>query len=269
MAPREFSVHKQQSLADAGALRGRYFESQGRRLETYLEELISFPSSCVYTIGLGGGEVFGYFCVSAEKTLLQFFIDDSHIPHAGDVLAYLIAAGLVERALVLTRDRLALSVCAEFQRQVAVDCYVFEEGPGEVAVSTESPGAELRLATPADVPAIRAACSNFHDFLHYTLEDSIAAAEIFVLQSDGGEVLGTGVIGARDFWPPYVDLGMCVSEAHRRKGIGAHIIRQLRAYCRARSWVPGASCKFGNVASRKTLERAGMISRDRVLEFMF
>jgi len=100
------------------------------------------------------------------------------------------------------------------------------------------------------------------------VEASIERGEIFVLYS-GTEVLGTGVISGKDSQPPYVDIGMCVNEARRMQGVGTHIVLKLREHCWERGWVPGASCQSSNLASKKTLEKAGMVSRDRVLEVSF
>jgi len=91
---------------------------------------------------------------------------------------------------------------------------------------------------------------------------------IFVLYS-GAELLGTGVISGKNSSPPWVDIGMCVSESHRMQGVGTHIVLKLREHCRERGWISGASCQSTNTASKKTLEKAGMVSRDRVLEVTF
>jgi GNAT superfamily N-acetyltransferase len=259
-------VGQKVTLGDVAALRRLYIQSVGGRLEPYLEELLSH-SGVTRELVCDGARA-GYFCVGAEKTLLQFYVVDQHLPHVQGVFSRLIADGDFDKALALTRDRLALSACADFNKNLSVQCYVFEEGPEPPRGIAEFSNVAFRLATMEDVPAIRAGCGDFHDFLHYTLEGSIAKQEIFVLHSHGA-LLGTGVIGAREFQPPYVDIGMYVVEQHRGRGVGAQIVMLLRDYCRRQGWVSGASCQYSNTASRRTLEKGGMVSRDRVLRFEF
>ena len=260
------AIIKQTSLAGVAKLRQQYIQSLSGRPEPFLEELVSCAPSVYAVFHLD--EICGYFCVSPKGTLLQFYVTEAYLNVAQEIFSEMLSGEYIEKALVLTRDRVALSVTLECMREVAVDSYVFEEGEHLPTISIEFEDISFRKATLRDVPAIREACGDFHDFLHYTLEGSIASGDIFVLLS-GGVVLGTGVIGAKDFQPPYVDIGMCVNEAYRNRKVGSYIISLLRQECHRQGWISGASCKRENIASKKTLEKAGLISKDRILRLSF
>jgi GNAT superfamily N-acetyltransferase len=58
--------------------------------------------------------------------------------------------------------------------------------------------------------------------------------------------------------PPYADLYMEVEESQRRKGFGSYLIQELKKVCYESGKRPAARCNFENVASRATLEKAGM-----------
>lgn len=247
-------------------LKQDHIRSLGGRPDAYLEEIISHRGT--FHLIESESERLGYCCTDGEGTLLQFYVADDHIGSAEQALALVLEERQCHRALVLTRDRLPLSLFLDLMRSVRVKCHVFEEGPHLPYPSDVVPKLSFRQATPADVPAIRAACGDFHDFLHYTLESSIVGGDIYVLRS-GDRVLGTGVIGAREFHPPYVDIGMCVDPRYRRQGVGTEILVRLRWVCREHGWIAGASCQSTNIASKRTLERAGMVARDRVLECTF
>jgi len=52
---------------------------------------------------------------------------------------------------------------------------------------------------------------------------------------------------------------MAIAESFRRRGLGAYLVQELKAACRACESVPSARCNVGNVASRKTLQKAGFV----------
>ncbi len=74
----------------------------------------------------------------------------------------------------------------------------------------------------------------------------------------GGEILGAGGI-LTHYNPPYGDLYMEVVESARRRGIGSYLIQELRRVCAERGLEAAARCNPDNVASRRTLERGGMV----------
>jgi GNAT superfamily N-acetyltransferase len=79
-----------------------------------------------------------------------------------------------------------------------------------------------------------------------------------------GEVVASGGF-ATDYNPPYADLYMEVAPAHRRCGHGAYLVQELKRACRESGHVPAARCHEANVASRRTLERAGMLPCARIV----
>ena len=58
---------------------------------------------------------------------------------------------------------------------------------------------------------------------------------------------------------PYGDVYMEVKEEYRRRGYGAYLVQELKRACRDLGAVPCARCNPANVASRRTLQKAGFI----------
>ncbi len=260
------ALRREPSLERVAELKAGYAAEIAGPLEPYIEELIGYGGTA-HTI-LGGGVPIGYCIVSANKVLLQFYVLPDNLLCAEEAFRQIVAQRIVDKALVITYDPLCLSLAMDLHKNVTVRCHLFADGGTEPSPVSRFDKTAFRMAELADIPVIRAACGDFHDFLHYTLEGSVAAGEIFVLYS-GAELLGTGVISGKNSSPPWVDIGMCVSESHRMQGVGTHIVLKLREHCRERGWISGASCQSTNTASKKTLEKAGMVSRDRVLEVTF
>lgn len=78
-----------------------------------------------------------------------------------------------------------------------------------------------------------------------------------------GVVVATGGL-AHHYNPPYSDLFMEVDAGHRRRGLGSYLVQELKRVCREIGRVPAARCDPGNEASRRTLERAGMVACGRI-----
>jgi GNAT superfamily N-acetyltransferase len=64
---------------------------------------------------------------------------------------------------------------------------------------------------------------------------------------------------------PYGDIYMEVSEPFRRRGLGAFLVQELKRLCYQQGSVPSARCNPGNIASRKTLQKAGFVPCGHIL----
>lgn len=58
---------------------------------------------------------------------------------------------------------------------------------------------------------------------------------------------------------------MEVAEPFRRRGFGSYFVQELKHACYELGAVPGARCNPTNVASRKTLQRAGFVPFAHIL----
>jgi GNAT superfamily N-acetyltransferase len=58
--------------------------------------------------------------------------------------------------------------------------------------------------------------------------------------------------------PPYGDIYMEVAEPFRRRGCGSYLVQELKRICREGGHLPAARIGTDNIASQRTLQRAGM-----------
>ena len=68
---------------------------------------------------------------------------------------------------------------------------------------------------------------------------------------------------------PYADVGMIVSKKYRRKGVGTYLLALLKQKAGQQGLKPICSCEAGNIGSRKAVENAGFIARNRVVQLSF
>jgi len=65
---------------------------------------------------------------------------------------------------------------------------------------------------------------------------------------------------------PYGDIYMETSESFRRRGLGSFLVQELKRVCYEGGHVPAARCNPDNVASRRTLQRAGFVPCGHILK---
>ena len=64
---------------------------------------------------------------------------------------------------------------------------------------------------------------------------------------------------------PYTDIYMETVEPFRRRGFGSYLVQELKRYAYALGSIPCARCNPGNVASRATLQKAGLVPFAHIL----
>jgi GNAT superfamily N-acetyltransferase len=74
----------------------------------------------------------------------------------------------------------------------------------------------------------------------------------------GNDTVATGGI-LFHYNPPYGDIYMDVAEPFRRRGLGAYLVQELKRAAYALGSIPGARCSSDNIASRRTLQKAGFV----------
>ena len=197
------------------------------------------------------GEVVGYGSVGGapreqKETVKELYV----VPHArGSTLALfrlLVEESGARAVEAQTNDRLLLLVLLDCANELTSEIVLFEDA---LPSTLDGRGAPFRRLGDEE----RAGA-----FAH---EHEPVGEYGLVLE---GEVVASGGF-ATDYNPPYADLYMEVAPAHRRCGLGAYLVQELKRACRESGHVPAARCHEANVASRRTLERAGMLPCARIV----
>lgn len=90
-----------------------------------------------------------------------------------------------------------------------------------------------------------------------------ADAEWVVEAADGAVVASGGFLC--HYNPPYGDVYMAVSESARGQGFGSYLVQEIKRVCYEAGKKPAARCNPSNVASRRTLQKAGFLPCGRLL----
>ncbi len=155
----------------------------------------------------------------------------------------LIASGAVAIE-VQSNDTLATAMLHAFATHATSESILFHD---QVTTSYVMAGAAFRQPTPPEAPDVAADQHRWHG----------------VVEVDGQVAASGGVLF--HYNPPFGDIYMDVAERFRRRGLGTFLVQELKRVCYEGGRVPAARCRPDNLASRRTLQKAGFVPCGHIL----
>lgn len=147
---------------------------------------------------------------------------------------------------VQSSDVLTTTMALTFAREITSERVVFRD---HVKTTHALPGATLRCVTPAE-----------------DIQKAIAARQgggEWLLEVDGAVVGKGGLLF--HYNRPYGDVYMDIHEGFRRRGFGSYLVQELKRLCYELGGIPAARCDPTNMASQRTLQRAGLMPFAHIL----
>jgi GNAT superfamily N-acetyltransferase len=211
----------------------------------------SFPrrgfSDC-YLIHVGG-RIAGYGLVANKhypETVNEFYTLPAYRAAALPLFRQLLEVSHATKVRAQTNDRLMLLMLYDCAADIASDTILFEDA---FTTDLRCPTGMVRKVTEADKERL---------FAHKDEPEGD-----WMIESDGVAAATGGVLF--HYNPPYGDLYMEVHESYRGRGFGSFLVQELKRICYEMGKTPAARCNALNLASRKTLEKAGMLPCGRLL----
>jgi GNAT superfamily N-acetyltransferase len=190
------------------------------------------------------GDAVGYASIAGDpqpprEIVKELYVAPAHRSELPRLFRALLAAARPRWIEAQTNDpflRVPLFDCATSLR---ADRILFDDGR---STALEPPGVELRRIAEDEKPRV--------------FEHKLVPVGDWVLDHDGEVVASGGLLF--HYNPPYGDIHMEVAAPYRGRGYGAYLVQELKRICYEMDRVPAARCNVDNLASRRTLERAGM-----------
>jgi GNAT superfamily N-acetyltransferase len=171
---------------------------------------------------------------TGTRTVFEFYLSRQHRLRAFDAFGALLGASQATAVKAQTNDALLTVMLHAWAKNIVSESIVFED---KLTTAHTLDGAIFRRREEPD-----------HD---WCLEiDSVIAATGGILYH---------------YNRPYGDIYMEVSEAFRRRGLGCYIVQELKRACYELGSIPCARCNPNNMASRKTLQKAGFVPCAHIL----
>src|SRR5262245_51219351 len=175
-----------------------------------------------------------------KPTVFEFYVLPECCGHAFDLFEAFVAASGARFFEVQTSSSLLTVMLHAYGCDLASEKIVFHDA---LTTSFPAPGATLRRVTSAKESACcfeaRAGQSEWH------------------IELDA-KTVGTGAL-LFHYNHPYCDVAMEIAEAYRRRGLGAYLVQELKRIAYEMGGIPAARCDPNNIASRRTLQKAGFV----------
>lgn len=198
-----------------------------------------------------GGALAGHGAVGGAPPGPREVVKELHLlapwrERSSEAFRRLVATSGARALEAQTNDALLSAMLREHAMDVTEAALLFAEGH-----TTSLPSNGARLARLDDAARARV-------FAHEVEPVGDWALDL------GGDPIATGGF-LTHYNRPYADLYMEVATPYRRSGHGSYLVQELKRLCRLAGHVPAARCGPGNVASARTLERAGLVRCGSIL----
>jgi GNAT superfamily N-acetyltransferase len=202
-----------------------------------------------YLLSAGGIPV-GYGSVAVagpwkdNPAIYEFYVLPYYRSRLFDFFSVLLAAAGAKRIETQSNDSILTAMLHAFACDAASESILFHD---KLTTALAPTAASFRRALASDDPEIP--------------EDQLLTRG--VVEVDGIVAAKGGILF--HYNRPYGDIYMEVAEAYRRRGLGSYLVQELKRVCYEQGNIPSARCNPANIASRKTLQKAGFVPCGHIL----
>jgi GNAT superfamily N-acetyltransferase len=203
-----------------------------------------------YLLSLNGTPV-GYGSVAVggpwkdQPTAYEFYVVPTQQRRVFDLFRKLLEVTGAVSIEVQSNDTLGTVMLHTFARQVTSESILFHD---RLLTSHLPHGATFREPTASEAPDIPSQQRKWQGVVE--VEAQVAAT--------GGVLF--------HYNRPYGDIYMEVAEPFRRRGLGSFLVQELKRVCYEGGHVPAARCNPQNIASQRTLQKAGFVPCGHILK---
>lgn len=181
----------------------------------------------------------------AEHTAFEFYVVPAARQRVFDLFRALLAASGAPTITVQSNDTLATATLHAFTRHTTSESILFHD---KVTTSLLAPDTMFRVPNASEAPDLNEDQLPWHG----------------VLDVDGQVAASGGILF--HYNRPFGDIYMEVAAPFRRRGLGSFLVQELKRVCYEGGHVPGARTSPDNVASQRTLQRAGFVPCGHILK---
>ncbi|MFN8527299.1 MAG: GNAT family N-acetyltransferase [Anaerolineae bacterium] len=195
------------------------------------------------------GHLAGYGAVGTRYNtgnVLEFYTVPHVRSHAMTIFRELLDASHATHIQAQTNMPLMLMMLYDCAHNITTDAILFQD---TLTSRLDCPQATFRPITASEKPLI--------------FEHTQEPVGEWGIEANGAIVATGGFL--THYNPPYADIFMEVAESARRQGVGSYLVQELKRICYEAGKKPAARCGPDNLASRRTLEKAGFLVCGRLL----
>jgi hypothetical protein len=251
------------SLNQIKLYRNEYLTSLPEFQELFIEMMIS--KSDFYLFQLENKEI-GYAIINNEGVLIEFYVEKKYVPESNIIFNLVLKELSVTEIYCKTFDLLLLSVCILNTLEYSVIGILFrdytkakvEKDLNLQMVKVDLSYKELLLRQDDSLKELYET--------EELLVEFIQNENVFTFYKNK-ELVGCGMVIKTNIDWDYCDLGVWVNQKHRGCSFGAQILIKLREFALDNNLKPSCGCAIENLASQRTIEKSGFVSRYQLVNF--
>jgi predicted acetyltransferase len=258
----DFSIIKT-TFDQIKSYRTEYFHSLPEFQELFIELMVN--KSSYFSLQIGGNDV-GYAIINSEGVLTEFYVKSNFVPTSHVMFNSVLKEYSVTDIYCKTFDSLLLSNCMLNALTYSVVGPLYRDYT------------EAKMENDISIQMVKTGLSSKELFLKQddSLKELYETEELlieFLLNENvfaffkNEELIGCGMIIKTILDWDFCDLGVWVNPKNRGYGFGAQILMKLREYALKSNLKPSCGCAIENVASQKTIEKSGFVSRYQLVNF--
>lgn len=171
---------------------------------------------------------------SGTRTIFEFYVAESHRSRFFEAFETFMTASAADAIETQTNDVMLTAMLHTWAHDVVSEKILFED---KLTTAYRLDGAVMRKREPE--------------------------GDWILLEVDGQVAASGGIL--YHYNRPYGDIWMEVAEQSRMHGYGTYLVQELKRICYEGGSVPCARCNTDNVASRRTLQKAGFVPCAHIL----
>ncbi|NOH36381.1 GNAT family N-acetyltransferase [Vibrio chagasii] len=226
------------------------------------------------------GKLVGYCVQNSEGYLLQFYLVPEANVNIADLFTMIIESnssviGEVQGAFVSTAEPQYLSLCLDNSASFKVNAMMYRQHSQASCdfSSNRIEKLDMSIATQEQldnfVEFAVSAIGAPKEWLSGYYSNLITRQELWGYW-ENVDILAAGECRKFDeYQTQYADLGMIVAEQERGKGLATRVLNSLKQQANLQGLEVICSTESSNIGAQKAIERAGMSSKHRILQFDF
>lgn len=253
----------QTSIDAINTYRKEYLNSLPNFQELFIELMI--PSSDYYIFQEENNQI-GYTIKNNDGVLIEFYVLDKYIPSSNEFFRKVLKDLSITDVYCKSFDTLLLSNCMLHNLQYTIIGCLYRDYVEPLIKKDVS--ITMKKADILSIGLLLGQDESIKELFEseQQLIEFVKNENVFEFYKND-EFVGCGMaIKTHPDWD-FCDLGVWVSPSRRGNSIGSQILLNLREFAMSNNLNPSCGCAIENVASQKTIEKSGYVSRHKMINF--
>lgn len=231
--------------------------------ELYLELMIN--NSDYYLLQNDNIEI-GYTIINEDGILIEFYVMNKSISKSNEYFSQVLKDLSVTEIYCKSFDSLLLSNCLSASLPYSVVGILYRDYVE--AFINKDPKISMKKTDHSSVSFLLGQEDSIKELFEteQQLIGFINNGNVFEFYKND-EFIGCGMVLRTHVDWDFCDLGVWVCPSKRGNGIGSQIILNLREFAIGNKLKPGCGCAIENIASQKTIEKSGFVSKHKLIRF--